>query len=68
MLCIQPTYHEVGHAAEDDGGDGAQGDDVRQDLGQEVDWDSVIPADVLMAVGDNKDKKSTLTHTEWFIF
>lgn len=41
------TDQEVNGAAEDDGGDGAQRD-VRQDLGQEVDGDPVVAADVLM--------------------
>ena len=35
-VCVL-TDHEVGHTAEDDSRDGAQGDDVRQDLRQEVD-------------------------------
>lgn len=42
------TNQEVDGAAEDDGGDGAQGD-VRQDLGQEVDGHPVVAADVLMS-------------------
>lgn len=42
------TDHEVRHAAEDDGWDGAQSQDIRQDLGQEVHRDSVVSADVLV--------------------
>lgn len=44
-----PTNHEVRHTAEDDGGDGPQCDDVRQDLRQEVDRQSVVTADVLVS-------------------
>ena len=51
ILCLPPTDHEVRHTGEDDGGDGPQRDDVRQDLGQEVDRHSVVTADVLMTDG-----------------
>lgn len=47
------TDQEVNGAAEDDGGDGAQRD-VRQDLGQEVDGDPVVAADVLMPAAGHK--------------
>lgn len=46
---ILPTDHVVGNAGEDDGGDGPQSDDVRQDLRQEVDRESVVTADVFMS-------------------
>lgn len=45
------TDHEVRHAAEDDGGDGAQREDVRQDLRQEVHRQSVVATDVLVPEG-----------------
>lgn len=45
---LLPTDHEVRHAAEDDGGDGPQRDDVRQDLAQEVHGQPVVTADVLV--------------------
>lgn len=47
-MCLLPTNHEVRHTAEDHGGDGPQRDDIRQDLRQEVDWYSVVTADILM--------------------
>lgn len=46
---VLPTDHEVGDAGEDDGRDGPQGDDVGQHLSQEVDRESVVTADILMA-------------------
>ncbi len=45
-VCL--TDHPVHHAAEDDGRDCTQKQDVRQDLGQEVHRDSVVSADVLV--------------------
>lgn len=51
MLCLSPTDHEVRHTGENKGGDGPQRDDVRQDLGQEVDRHSVVTADVLVTDG-----------------
>lgn len=50
--CISPTDHEVGDAGEDDGRDGPQRDDVRQDLTQEVDGHPVVTADVFMTAED----------------
>lgn len=45
---LLPTDQEVRHGAEDHGGDGPQGDDVRQNLRQEVDGQPVVTADVLV--------------------
>ncbi len=48
MMRVCLTDHPVHHAAEDDGWDGAQKQDVRQDLGQEVHRHSVVSTDVLV--------------------
>ncbi len=48
MMRVCLTDHPVHHAAEDDARDGAQKQDVRQDLGQEVHRDSVVSTDVLV--------------------
>ncbi len=45
-VCL--TDHPVHHAAEDDGWDCAQKQDVRQDLRQEVHRHSVVSTDVLV--------------------
>ncbi len=45
-VCL--TDHKVRQAAEDDGRDGAQSQDLRQDLRQEVHRHSVVSADVLV--------------------
>lgn len=60
MLCLSPTDHEVRHTGEDKGGDGPQRDDVRQDLGQEVDRHSVVTADVLVTDGRQKNTSRDL--------
>lgn len=54
------TDQEVDSAAEDDGGDGAQGD-VGQDLGQEIDGHPVVAADVLMSAAENQEEISVNT-------
>lgn len=54
------TDQEVDGAAEDDGGDGAQGD-VRQDLGQEVDGHPVVAADVLVPAAGRQAEISVNT-------
>lgn len=54
------TDQEVDGAAEDEGGDGAQGD-VGQDLGQEVDGHPVVAADVLMSAAGNQVEISVNT-------
>ena len=45
------TDHEVGDDAKDGRWDGAQDEDVRQDLGQEVHRDSVVATDVFVPIG-----------------
>lgn len=60
MLCLSPTDHEVRHTGENKGGDGPQRDDVRQDLGQEVDRHSVVTADVLVTDGRQKNTSRDL--------
>lgn len=47
-VCLLHTDHEVRYAGEDDGRDGPQREDVRQDLGQEVHRQSVVTADGLV--------------------
>ncbi len=48
MMRVCLTDHPVHHAAEDDARDGAQKQDIRQDLGQEVHRHSVVSTDVLV--------------------
>lgn len=55
LLCVVSTDHEVRHAAEDERGDGPQREDVRQDLGQEVDGHSVVTTDVLVTEDRQED-------------
>lgn len=52
-MCVGRTDHEVGDAAENDGRDRPQSDDVRQHLTQEVHRHTVIPADVLVTEEEN---------------